>query len=352
MTIIGNIFLGILVLISLVAMNAVFGKTPPTTGDAAVGYPWSIILINMVMLACLVVITAIVMSRGGFNWVSSSAGLRYLLVWSGLLAMVATNAFSALYKYESGPVPGLLKVFSSFVPALLPLIWIVSAAILLNEGLKTSAPAMLYKAPLTLGLIIGVLGILSVFSGAIQQSNRNAQAAVKELSEREKRSRADHFDRIRETNALEGFSNILVFTDHYHDQDVRDSAVAKIKTNPKWQEELLRLLTREKLAADAFVFLASNDVDDKTLFAPAIEQGIRSVASNIRSSIRNASHSSHFYADQFSYEIERVIKTVEKYKDSGVDYRPAMQELRAALDEPSEYKTIKFDIARKLDKWI
>jgi hypothetical protein len=36
----------------------------------------------------------------------------------------------------------------------------------------------------------------------------------------------------------------------------------------------------------------------------------------------------------------------------GVDYRPAMRELRAALDEPTDIEKTPFKCARQLDKWI
>ena len=61
-------------------------------------------------------------------------------------------------------------------------------------------------------------------------------------------------------------AHILVFTDANHDKEVRERAVAKVKTNPQWQQELCRLLENNG-AIEAFFFLASNEVEDKNLFS-------------------------------------------------------------------------------------
>ena len=47
---------------------------------------------------------------------------------------------------------------------------------------------------------------------------------------------------------------ILVFTDANQDTDVRAKAVAKIKTNPQWEEELIKRLN-SGWASEAFNFL-------------------------------------------------------------------------------------------------
>ena len=43
---------------------------------------------------------------------------------------------------------------------------------------------------------------------------------------------------------------------------------------------------------------------------------------------------------------------LEQFAGSGVDYRPAVRAPRAALDEPSEHKTIRFEAERTLDRWL
>lgn len=86
-------------------------------------------------------------------------------------------------------------------------------------------------------------------------------------------------------------------------------------------------------ALEVFSFLAWNEVPDKKLFPKPVRKGVVAVADWIRHSIQGTSPSS-FYHDQYSDEVERTLRTVEKFEGLSVDYLPAVREMRAALDEP------------------
>lgn len=43
---------------------------------------------------------------------------------------------------------------------------------------------------------------------------------------------------------------------------------------------------------------------------------------------------------------------MEKFKDLGVDFKPAVKELRAALDEPVAYDNPDISSKKLLDKWL
>ena len=102
----------------------------------------------------------------------------------------------------------------------------------------------------------------------------------------------------------------------------------------------------------SFTFLASNDVDNPELFPEPVKAGVLIQARLIRESIRNASHPSHFYQGQFSWEVERVLRTVDKFKNKGVDFRPAVKELRDAFNEKSEFEKPKWAAIAWIDEWL
>ena len=53
------------------------------------------------------------------------------------------------------------------------------------------------------------------------------------------------------------------------------------------------------------------------------------------------------------WTIGRILQWTEQYFQSKeMDYLPAMKELRASLNEPSELDKPKFSAATMLDKWI
>ena len=54
----------------------------------------------------------------------------------------------------------------------------------------------------------------------------------------------------------------------------------------------------------------------------------------------------------FNWDVERVIRSVDKFQSKEIDYLPVMKELRASMDERSELDKPKFDAATMLDKWI
>jgi len=350
MAVIGNILLIISTLIFFMLNVGSLSKSPPQN-DGAVGYYWSIMILNFVFVIAMLLATIIIGYKGGLDWISTKKSTRVLLVAAGLLTIVFTSTMSSVFKYEAGPVPGLLRIYSSFVPVLVPLVLIIAGFILMNDSFRNSVPIAVYKWPLVLISIIGLTGTVSAIAGFLQESSRNQTARINSIRQGENDNHQRILDQIDSTDVTKDMVFILVFTDANQDADVREKAVAKIKTNPEWQQELTRRLQND-WAPEAFNFLASNAVDDPSLFPEPIRQGVIIQARLIRESIRQASHPSHFYQGQFSWEVERVLRTVDRFKNQGVDYRPAVKELRAAFDEPSEFEKPKWGAMETVDQWL
>jgi hypothetical protein len=351
MTIFGNILLVIAGLFFMALVSLLFGKVPPRGGDAVIGFTWAIIIYHLLFFAVMTFLFIIIASKGGFDWISAQRPTRYLIIGVGLTAAVLTSALSGLFKYENGPVPALLRLFSGFVPILIPLILILSAAVLLNNGIKDMVPMALIKWPLIFVAVVGLAGILSGMYGWISASNRNAMVQAESSIRRQDENHLRMLQEIESCDVTKDMVFILVMTDANQDPDVRDKAVAKVKTNLKWQQELIRLLESD-WAPEAFNFLASNDVDDKSLFPDAVKLGVLNQARLIRENLRSISHESHLYPEKFAWETERVLRTVDKFEGMGRDYRPAVKELRLALDEPIEFEKPVLNCVSMLDRWL
>src|SRR6187402_3061808 len=115
MSIIGNILLGIATLIFFILLSILFGKAPRGS-DGLIGYAWSVIILNLIFAAAIILAYLIIGSLGNFEWVAGNSSSRFWLITIGLLPAVVTVALSALFKYENGPYAFLLKAFSSFAP--------------------------------------------------------------------------------------------------------------------------------------------------------------------------------------------------------------------------------------------
>ncbi len=351
MTILGNIFLGIAALVFLLFVVSVIGKETPRGSDALMGYAWSIILFYLFFLVCMTIVAIAIGWRGGFDWISPSKGTQFLFVAGGLLATILTAALSGLFKGEPGATAALFRIFSGFAPVFVPLVLLVTGAILLNDGLRTAVPVAAYKIPLMVVFGLGILGVGMGIFAWISQTSQNNTARLESMQADQARYHQDHLNSIEACDVTKNMSNILVYTDANHDKEVREKAIEKIKTNPEWQQELIRLL-ENKGALEAFTFLASNEVDDKTMFLAPVNTGVLSVADWIRRQIREASQPHHFYQDQFSWELERMLRTVDKFKGLGTDYRPAVREVRAAFNEPTDVKKPEFNCIIRLESWI
>ncbi|MCC7245038.1 MAG: hypothetical protein IT269_05140 [Saprospiraceae bacterium] len=339
----GNLLLGISALIYLFFTASIYGKEAPKGGDAIVGYAWGILLFHLLMLGLFALLSIIIGMKGGFSWLSGSKTTVFLGVTGGLLlAMIG----STLGAFREGSA--FSHYAGSTISVLIPPAIIIGFAVLLNA--PTATP-MLYKIPLGLAAGLGLLACGAGLLANMKQNAENQQRAAEAETEFERRNNQNMINSIDGFDVVESFNNLLLYADGYKDDNVRQHALAKIKSRPDWEDELVRGL-QQNWAAEVFTFLASNDVEHKERFAEPIRAGILIQAEQIARKIREAESDHHLYSDQFCWETERVLRTVDKFKNSGVDYLPALQEMRKAFDTPASVQKPKFVCARELDKWM
>ncbi len=344
MVIIGNIVLAIASLVFFaLAKDILFAKMPG--GDAGVGFAWALIIGILAFSICMAIVAAIIGSQGGFSWVGSPGGSRVMLVLFGFILIMIGNGFFMAGEGFRG-VPTFIRAILTAIPALLPPLLIISAAILLNAD-RSAVPAFTYKLPIYFGLITGVLAI-----GLILMQNARVSAAIMQSDiDFKDRTHQNQLDNVDSTDVMKNGVFLYVYTDSNHDKDLRERALAKIKTRPDWQEELVRRLQND-WAPEAFNFLASNDVDDKTLFPEAVRQGVLIQAKLIRDDIRKCRDGYDLYEGRFTWEVNRVLRTVNKFEGMGVDFRPAVQELRKSLDERTDFEKPRLPAKYMLEEWL
>ena len=320
-------------------------KTAPRGGDAVVGYAWSLILGILAFSICMGVVTIIIGRDGGFSWVGNSGGLRFLLVLAGFILIMVGNGFF-IFGEGLGNINPAIRQILKYIPAILGPLLIFSAFVLLNPG-KISVVPILYKLPVYLGLLTGILAMFFI----MKQNARNETARIEAETEFDQRNHQNHLNQIDTADVMTNMASILIYTNGNQRQDVREKALAKIKSRTDWQEELVLLLQTDG-SSEAFTFLAFNEVEDKTLFPEAIRYGIFNQAGFIRESIRRCRGDYDLYSSRFLWEVERVLRTIDKFQGMGVDYRPAVQEMRNALDEPTSFKKPKLNATKILDDWL
>lgn len=351
MTIIGNLLLLIACFIYAGLLHIVYFERVPRGGDAVMGYAWSVILLNLVLLISMILVSLLVAARGGLAWIDGSGWKRFGWVSLVVLGGVLTATFSALFRYEPGPVPQILRFVFGITPLLIPPLLIASAGILLNQGIRDTTHPYLYKGPLLLVALFAALGILTGLFTWVVESGRRQHVLSQDRTQFEDSNTRRMLDDIDSCDVSKNMVFILVFADANQPPEVREKAVRKIKTHPNWQGEMVRLL-RTEWAPEVFNFLASNEVDDPALLAQPVLDGMFQQAGIIQKRIQSSSHPSHFYPGLFSWEVERVIRTADRFDATGTNYLPALRAIRTALDEPSEFKKPVFNCVKELERSI
>lgn len=347
-TLIGNLCLFLAALVSGTLITSVAGYRPPIGGaGGAEAFPIWILLLHIALLCSLGIAAFVIVAHGGFDWIPLHRLGQYLLLGACVLLAVFTSLMSAFMTNDSGAVPTWIAVLLRYGYIFIPIVLVATGFILNNGFLREAVPAALYQWPLAavLGLSLITAGG-GIWDGFHQKSAREADLAY----ENSPNIKAMRLQEIESADINEQMVRILEFARAIYPPEVREKAVAKIKSHPRWQQEIIFLLETEG-ARFVMPFLAANDVADKKQFAEPVRKGLLSVAADIRHDIQGTLPS-EVPKDLFSEYVGDALRVAEKFGGNGVDYRPAVGEIRAALDEPLGGKQINFDCILVLDAWL
>lgn len=341
MQIAGNILL----FLALVAAGSLFKMTflqKMPGGDYGVGYSWVLLLLLAAFWICIALVACVIGLGGGYAWLSLGRFAHGgILVLSFLILMLGAN-LGMEASFRTVPVLGLVSGI------LTPLVLIIASVILLNDGLKTTVSPHLVKWGLS-----GVLGLNSLILATIilgmivSRLNIYWPRSSNELDD----FQLGILKQIDECDASKDITSLFIFSGNNQPKQIREKALLKIKSKPDWQEDLLKMFEGGGVD-EAFRFILSNDVDDKARFAKGVEKGIWSQARLIRESFRRSSIPEHLYEGQFSTEVRHALEAADQFQDQGVDFKPAVKELRNALEEPIGFEKPEFSCIKRLDKWL
>lgn len=351
MNTIGNIILVIASIAYFLLLFLFFDKQTLQTKDALLGYAWLSVMLNLVILICIGVTTIIIHKAGGFHWISPKASVRIPCVTVGLLAAMLTTIFCAVFKFDSGKMPVMLKPITIAVPILVPLVLILANAILLNNHLQTLVSGNVYKWPLIGVAILGSLGIASIVSEYLLERRKEVSALQKSFTEDEALNEKRILNDIDTCDVTRDLLAILVYTDYTQKTQIRKRAISKVQSNAAWEQELVNILGTP-YATEAFTFLGSNSVDHPAEFVNPVRNGILLEAGKIKAIISKASSSYDLFGDQFLWEIERILLTVNKLAPQQHDFTKEILVLQLALRQNSRFRPRKFSAEIAVEDWL
>ena len=323
MNIIGNLAL-IITTLCYFGLASMAGKPSPG-GDAGVGHAFALFFLFVGLIVGLIIATGIIFLKGDFGWVSTIPSLRNSLVLAGIASLLVMAFYTAM---GEGGAPWIVKFLGKYT-----IIWLmppvlVGGFMLLNPSLQTYVPSAVWQWPFKAIIFVSILCcVLMVGEWLVRTPGNLAHQATARKAYDDTR-RQEFLAQIERNNPKTEMVMILVFTTKYQDKAVREAALAKIKSNPQWQEYLVDRL-QTPWADEIFRFLADNDVENRQLFAEPIKTGILMMAAKFKDSMERT-HT--FYDGQFYSETQAILQTIAKFQDFGVDYVPAVRKLRKALD--------------------
>lgn len=315
-----------------------FSKSPG--GDAGVGHAFATYFFFLGFIISMGIITIAVGVKGGFSWLGNNSIMRFFIVFACFLLVM----YGVLMLEDPGI--GLNRSIRHTLTVLLLLLLLTWGAVHLYDGFRAALPQPATK---WLTVMIFIVGMAPTMSQFVQYQIRLAQI-------RSKRGELSSFEqgivaRIDSTDAQKGISDLLVHTAEGRHPVIREKAIAKVKSRPDWQEEMVRLLNGGD-APNVFYFLSGNAVDSMELFPEAINKGILTQAEIVRDRIRNCSHRDHMYKDLFFFEINDLLKSLKPFQQAGYDFTPSLQTLKDAFNEPCEFDKPKFVAVKMIDKTL
>ena len=277
-------------------------------------------------------LTIAIASRGGFNWISTSASSRNIVIGILWFGMVAGVVFCSMLttEYQNDQTTGIFRLISMpvyFGGLWLPLLMLVPYAILLNSGWRDSISPMVYKLPLWVACISGILILMTpriVTSLGItvpkkQIDQNQVEADIKSIIEHQS-----------------SITDLLAYTNN-EDERFRIAAWAKIKSDPNWEGELIKLLEHDDEYGHyrfqfVYVFLDDHKVDHPDRFIAPVNTSIATITAQVQRVLEK----SFLYSPDLSIlDIDIMCRVLdEQFKDSSNVFRPNMLKLQEALDKP------------------
>ncbi len=351
MQLILNLLLLVTTMIYLSVTHQVYFTKLPG-GDAGMSWAWNIIYSYLMMLILLLVVTCIIAWRGGYDWLHHQGRNTILYSCFGSIILTLGSGLASFMKDEPSHLSSVPGHIIGYVTSVALLVGIVCSFILANRN-EISIPMVSLRLPLYGSVIAGAVSIGLFGLNLFFQSLRNQRNRIKSSIERSDANDVRMIKEIESANVLSDvdFLRIMVFADDNKDTSVVNKAVFKIKSRPDWQETMVRYLTSDG-ALEVFNYLASQEVENKDMFPGAINTGLYSVADWIRMQIQECTQDHHFYPEKFRWEVERALRSTNKFNNGKVDFTPAVAEIKKALMHPHPLKRTPFDCIKLVDQWL
>ncbi len=303
-------------------------------------------------LAGLALAYSVAVWRGGFDWLGWSRLGIWLAVLAVLVCAVLVTGLSAATRLEpASQIPWAMLPLRGWLHLVWPpLLLLLAAWALWPQAFPTWPPVV------ARGLVLVPTGVTLLACGlmlvqlVVSMQQAEVQRAEQRVADDQERNRWVR-EQVIAADPVKDLVSLMNQTSQYEQPDIRALALQKVRSHPDLTQALAEML-RGRFCDYAFTFLASNEPPDAAALAEPVREGILAMAEEFRDTMRNT-HTLH--SDEFTYKTDRVLAVADRFAGQGVDYAPAMRELRAALDESRAHwhtGTPDLPARRTLDAWL
>ncbi|MCA9190739.1 MAG: hypothetical protein KDB03_03215 [Planctomycetales bacterium] len=330
-------------------------NTPMPRGDRSVGYSFLLILLCLLFVICSGLLAVTLAWHKRFGGPHSNIVWQNTAIASGWLALsLATLAGVAfLVEWHAGDFPVTLRWLSQtqvfvWLPALFlfPVFWQV------NFGRPDQSLPPLMRLLTGAGFLISIGMCCMLLWGWWHMTVQRHSEMANRIFERNEKRFNENLQFIAEQPDDGPLVNLLSLAGKFQEREVRDAAVAKIKTNPDWEQELIQLLTNSSFQSEVYDFMDGNLVDHPNDFVGPMKTSLKRTAEAIQLEISNSSHLQPWSMEHFG--IERCLRAIDQQfvHLPKAEFREEVQAIQRALQRSDTAKVPRFSTLIAVDTWL
>lgn len=348
----GNILIA-LTLLCLYGLIQITSQPMPG-GDRGVGYAFTM----MITAAGFALFSGLLFwhlqAKGSFMWLELPfKNMWIFLSWVAFAISVVSLAFFRA-EWHDGEFPAFLKSFSKIMgDIILPAMIIVPALLSLHTITRMGTIPWHMKWMFMPGIGISFLIAITTLVSYMRLSARENARVLESEQQWEQKQQNEHLLSIQRHRPEDPLVNILSLTGRFHDAEVRNAAVAKVKERPDWEQELISLLNETDWQSYVYTFIDGNTVDHPDLFTEPIKKSLLRTAEQIKKEIPQSNNLQDWQFEHLS--LDRCLRAIdEQFSATGADFRPEVNAVYKALQtpKPERFKGVEFTTTRIVGDWL
>ncbi|MBL8211225.1 MAG: hypothetical protein JNK87_10965 [Bryobacterales bacterium] len=316
----GNVFLGLAALLYFVPYQMVLAEEPRQDG----GLLWGHVFLQLPLFVLFGFAYSAVVWRGGLDaWGWPRVG-QYSFVWGACLTLVAASFCSAVFRSEPVQhVPWVVRPLLGWAAYVVPLLLLAVAALWLNAVVPAQWLRTAFAVAGGLGL---ALGAALLGEGFVAMGQGEAQRIAERQAYDDRRDQMILAE-VEAADPVAGFGSLLPHTSKWENEQIRGTALRKVRSVPDLPA-LLQQHLRNMYYADALTFLRDNDVPGSAALAEAVRDALELAGRNLRGRVEE---SRDLWRDDLESDAAKVREVAAKFGGYGVDLRAVVNDYEGLL---------------------